>query len=73
MPIGARGVPAKLTPDDRVRGLGDAAETCRWLAAAGEARPPWLWSLSLEPVFDGLRAQPCFAAIVTRLGLAKIH
>jgi serine/threonine-protein kinase len=40
-----------------------------WLERAGEERSPQLVFLSVEPVFDGLRGDPRFAALRKKLGL----
>ncbi len=50
-------------------GLGERGRALEWLERAGEERSPRLVFLSVEPSFDGLRADPRFAAVRQKLGL----
>ena len=50
-------------------GLGENGRALEWLERAGEERSPRLVFLSVEPAFDGLRGDPRFAALRTKLGL----
>jgi serine/threonine-protein kinase len=50
-------------------GLGDSAEALRWLEKAYQERSDFLVCLKVEPLFDGLRADPRFQAIERRIGL----
>ena len=50
-------------------GLGENGRALEWLERAGEEQSPRLVFLSVEPAFDGLRGDPRFAALRTKLGL----
>ncbi len=50
-------------------GLGDNDRAFEWLERAGEERTPRLVFLNVEPVFDGLRGDPRFAALRRHLGV----
>jgi serine/threonine-protein kinase len=50
-------------------GLGETQRALEWLERAGEERTPRLLFLSVEPMFDGLRSDPRFAALRRKLGL----
>jgi TolB-like protein/tetratricopeptide (TPR) repeat protein len=49
-------------------GLGDTVLALEWLEKAGAERASDLAWLGVRPVFDGLRLQPRFANLLTRLG-----
>ncbi len=51
--------------------LGDAAHTFAELDRAFTERDPSLVSADVDPAFDGVRADPRFAALVARIGLRK--
>jgi hypothetical protein len=51
-------------------GLGKRAEAFARLEQAYEDHDPWLIWLNVDPVLDGLRADPRFADLVRRVGLA---
>ena len=50
-------------------GLDDSGEAIRWLEKAYQERSDFLVCLKVEPLFDGLRADPRFQAIERRIGL----
>ena len=50
-------------------GLGDNQQAIAWLQKAQEERQPYLVLMSVEPVFDGLHADPGFIAIEHSVGL----
>ncbi len=50
-------------------GLGDRAEAVAWLDKAYEERSSWLVWIKVEPRFDPLRAEPRFAALLSRMRL----
>ena len=52
-------------------GLGDTDRAFEWLQKALEARDWQMSMLKVEPAFDGLRADPRFAALVERVGLPR--
>ena len=47
--------------------LGDRADAVRLLAAAAEARDPWVVALPLDPALRALRGEPDFDALARRL------
>jgi len=49
--------------------LAEKNTTFEWLEKAFEARDPYLIYLRVEPVLDGLRADPRFADLLRRVGL----
>jgi TolB-like protein len=50
-------------------GLGDWAQALDWLEKAYEERADGLTWINVEPMFDGLRQQPRFQALVKKMGL----
>jgi TolB-like protein/DNA-binding winged helix-turn-helix (wHTH) protein/Tfp pilus assembly protein PilF len=52
-------------------GLGETDRAFEWLQKAIEARDWQMGMLKVEPAFDGLRADPRFAALVERVGLPR--
>ncbi|HWQ33841.1 MAG TPA: protein kinase [Blastocatellia bacterium] len=52
-------------------GLDDPDQTFAWLDKSYEERFCWLVWLRTEPMYDGLRADPRFADLVRRVGLAN--
>jgi hypothetical protein len=52
-------------------GLGDADRAFEWLQKAFEARDWQMALLKVEPLFDGIRSDPRFAALVERVGLPR--
>ncbi|HET9038945.1 MAG TPA: protein kinase [Gemmatimonadales bacterium] len=50
--------------------LGDADRAFEWLDRAYEERRGWLVYLNVEPMLDGLRADPRFRRLVERMRLA---
>ena len=79
----ARGILAELTalaerrrvPGDLVAevyvGLGEQSRAIEWLEKAYEARAPSLAYINVEPMFDSLRPDPRFQAVLMRLGLPR--
>jgi serine/threonine-protein kinase len=53
-------------------GLGATEECLSRLQEASEERSCWLVWLGVDPMFDSLRDEPRFQAIVTRLGLDRL-
>lgn len=51
-------------------GLGDWEQALDWLEKAYEERADGLTWINVEPMFDGLRQQPRFQALVKKMGLA---
>ena len=51
-------------------GLGDKDQTFAWLDKAVQDPSSFLIWLKVEPLFDPLRADPCFQALLRRVGLA---
>ena len=50
-------------------GLGDRDQALAWLDKAYAERSDYMPYLNLEPMLDGLRSDPRFAALVARVGL----
>jgi serine/threonine-protein kinase len=48
---------------------GDQKETLNWLEKAVSIHAPWLPELKVDPVYDGVRAEPRFVALVHKVGL----
>jgi len=51
-------------------GLGETERAFEWLERAVEEHDAWLVWLKVDPVLDGLHADPRFADLVRRVGLA---
>jgi tetratricopeptide (TPR) repeat protein len=49
-------------------GLGEAAEAFAWLDRAVEERDEWLVYLLVDPVFDSIRTEPAFKALLAKVG-----
>jgi TolB-like protein/Flp pilus assembly protein TadD len=52
-------------------GLGDRDQALAWLDKAYAERSDYMPYLRLEPMLDGLRSDPRFAALVERVGLSR--
>lgn len=52
-------------------GLGETDRAFEWLEKAFEARDWQMALLNVEPLFDGVRSDPRFAALVERVGLPR--
>ena len=50
-------------------GLGDKDEAMAWLEKAWEEHDPWMTALGVEFMFDPLRSDPRFQALLSRVGL----
>jgi TolB-like protein/DNA-binding winged helix-turn-helix (wHTH) protein/Flp pilus assembly protein TadD len=50
-------------------GLGEKEPALAWLEHAYAERDPYLTLLNVEPVYDSLRAEPRFTALVKKVGL----
>ena len=50
---------------------GDREAALSWLEKAVDEHAPWVPELKLEPVYDPLRSDPRFAALLKRVGLEK--
>jgi tetratricopeptide (TPR) repeat protein len=53
-------------------GLGGIEESLSWLEKAFEERTCWLVWLGVDPMFDRLRDEPRFQAIVKQIGLERL-
>ncbi len=51
-------------------GLGDMGKMFEWLDEAYEQRGPGLLLMKVDPLFDGLRSDPRFTALLKKMGLA---
>jgi TolB-like protein/Tfp pilus assembly protein PilF len=52
-------------------GLGDREKTFEWLRKAYEERDWGMSDLNIDPVWDGLRSDPRFKALLKKVGLEK--
>jgi tetratricopeptide (TPR) repeat protein len=52
-------------------GLDETEQALAWLEQAYADREPYLTLLNADPVYDRLRANPRFIALVQKIGLAK--
>jgi len=52
-------------------GLGDQEKTLAWLERALQDRDPRLVSLSVDPIWNNLRSDPGFEAVLRRIGSPK--
>jgi hypothetical protein len=50
---------------------GDRDAALSWLEKAVDERAPWLPELKMEPMYDPLRSDPRFTALLKRVGLEK--
>jgi eukaryotic-like serine/threonine-protein kinase len=50
---------------------GDDSEALDWLERAVDEHTPWLPELKIDPMWDALRSQPRFVALLTKIGLEK--
>ncbi|HLL77203.1 MAG TPA: tetratricopeptide repeat protein [Pyrinomonadaceae bacterium] len=51
--------------------LGDKEQAFRWLERACEERNLFPLLINSDPFYDGLRSDPCFAALVRKVGLPQ--
>ncbi len=51
--------------------LGRVDAAFRWLERAADENEPWVVFLAVDPIYKPLHADPRFAALVRRLGLAS--
>lgn len=51
--------------------LGDTEQALTWLERAAEDRGGFVTRIATAPIYDALRADPRFAAIVSRMGLSE--
>ena len=49
--------------------LGDKKQAFAWLERAYEERTRFIFTIKVDPIFDGLRADPRFADLLRRLNL----
>ena len=52
-------------------GLGDKERTYEWLEKCYEEQDYACWELKVDPVFDGMRDEPRFQALLKKVGLDK--
>jgi len=52
-------------------GLGEPDQAFAWLEKAYAERDPYLTLLNADPVYDPLRADPRFRALLKKIGLGK--
>jgi hypothetical protein len=52
-------------------GLDETEQALAWLEQAYAEREPYLTLLNADPVYDRLRADPRFIALVQKIGLGK--
>jgi Flp pilus assembly protein TadD len=50
-------------------GLGDRESTLDWLEKAGEAQARWMPELKCKPLWQNLRSEPRFIALLKKMGL----
>jgi adenylate cyclase len=50
---------------------GADSEVLDWLERAVEERTPWLPELKIDPMWDAVRSQPRFVALLRKIGLEK--
>jgi eukaryotic-like serine/threonine-protein kinase len=50
---------------------GDDLKTLEWLEHAVDERTPWLPELKIDPMWDGVRSQPRFVALLKKIGLEQ--
>ena len=53
-------------------GLGDREQALEWLQKAYKARSPWITTLVVSRIFDSIRGDPRFAALVKKIGLNQV-
>jgi eukaryotic-like serine/threonine-protein kinase len=53
-------------------GLGEREESLSWLEKASQERTCWLVWLGVDPMFDSLRDEPRFQAILAQMGLDRL-
>ena len=53
-------------------GLGAKEHTFKWLEKAAEERACWLVWLGVDPMYDGLREEPRFQALLSRMGVDRL-
>jgi Tol biopolymer transport system component/serine/threonine protein kinase len=53
--------------------LGDKDRAFKWLEHAYDGRDGWLIWLAVDPVFDDLRSEECFADLLNRIGLFGVR
>jgi len=50
---------------------GDDSEALDWLERAVDEHTPWLPELKIDPMWDVVRSQPRFVALLKKVGLEK--
>ena len=50
---------------------GDDSEALDWLERAVDEHTPWLPELNIDPMWDAVRSQPRFVALLKKIGLEK--
>src|SRR5438094_51356 len=50
---------------------GDDSEALDWLERAVDEHTPWLPDLKIDPMWDAVRSQPRFVALLKKIGLEK--
>ncbi len=52
--------------------MGNGGEALHWLERACDERAPWMTFLAVDPIWDGIRNEPRFQAILTKMGLPQL-
>jgi serine/threonine-protein kinase len=50
---------------------GDDSEALHWLERAVDEHTPWLTELKMDPMWDAVRSQPRFVALLKKIGLEQ--
>jgi hypothetical protein len=50
---------------------GDDSEALDWLERAVDEHTPWLTELKIDPMWDAVRSQPRFVALLKKIGLEQ--
>jgi serine/threonine-protein kinase len=52
--------------------MGDSVAALDWLERAYEERAPWMTFLAVDPIWDGIRDEPGFQTLLSRMGLPRV-
>jgi hypothetical protein len=50
-------------------GLGEKEQAIEWLDKASDERPPEIIHVKCEPIYDSIRDEPKFRALLKKVGL----